>query len=199
MNIRARELAEDASTAQHGAQRRGLLESALAQLGDPGSPGDDVEARGVVPALLAEEDPAYLPRAEHMLSEARRDNVETNWILLHLADACYIAGNYERAITHAREVDRSYFEAQDLRWRSVKVTEILAASLLAQGRLAEGLDLARHVCAELASHGNDPEEWLASPSELTRQALDMVSGPASAEARAAGCELLEAISHGQSI
>jgi len=194
INVRARELASDASTTEHGAERLRLLRSALAELADPGGADDDLEARGVVLALLAEEDPSYLPEAEDALSGARQNNVETNWISLHLVDACYIARDYERAITHAREVDRSYFEGQDLRWRSVKVTEILAASLLAQGHLAEGLELANAVCAELAAHGSDSEEWLASPAELTRLVLDMIGNPASERAFAIGCEILTAIS-----
>jgi hypothetical protein len=194
MNDRARELAGDASTAKHGPERLSLLTSALAELGDAGGADDDLELRGVVLALLAEQDPSYLPGAEGVLSAARQNNAETNWISLHLADACYIAGDYKRVIAHAREVDRSYFEGQDLRWRSVKVTEILAASLLAQGHLAEGLDLANVVCAELAAHGSDSDEWLASPAELAHRALDLASNPASEEAFAAGCEILRAIS-----
>jgi hypothetical protein len=193
-NNAARNLIDAASSMRFGSERDDLLKAALSELGVPGGAQDDTEARAVALALLAESDSRYLPEAERALTTARREGAETNWISLHLVDAYYIARDYNNAITHARQVDQSYFDAQDLHWRSVKVMEILAASLLAQGALDEGLDVAMKVTSELANRGSVEEDDLMSPSELTREALDLIKHGPSERARQVGHEILEDIS-----
>jgi hypothetical protein len=190
----ARNLIDAASSMRFGSERDGLLESALSELGVPGGAQDDIEARAVALALLAESDSRYLPDAERALTTVRREGAETNWISVHLVDAYYIARDYENAVTHARQVDQSYFDAQDLHWRSVKVMEILAASLLAKGALDEGLDVAMKVTSELANRGSVEQDDLMSPSELTQEALNLVKHGPSGRARQVGHEILEAIS-----
>lgn len=193
-NARARELIDEAGAMPFSPKRDEQLKAAIAELRTSGGTENDTEARAVALALLAESIPAYLPEAEDVLTAARQEGAETNWISLHLADAYYLAGDYAKAIVHAREVDRSYFDDQGLRWRSVKVTEILAASLLAQGDLDEGLELSLRVCGELASHGEDDEDVLMPPSELALRALDLVNHADSEGARDVGYEVLQAIS-----
>jgi hypothetical protein len=193
-NTRARELIDEAGAMPFGPKRDEQLKAAIAELRPSGGAENDTEARAVALGLLAESDPVYLPGAEDALTAARQEGAETNWISLHLADAYYLAGDYGKAIVHAREVDQPYFDEQGLRWRSVKVTEILAASLLAQGDLEEGLELSLRVCGELASHGEDDEDVLMPPSELALRALDLVNDADSARARDVGYEVLQAIS-----
>jgi hypothetical protein len=193
-NNTARNLIDAASSMRFGSERDDLLKSALSELGIPGGAQDDIEARAVAMALLAESDSRYLPEAERALTTVRREGAETNWISLHLVDAYYIARDYKKAITHARRVDQSYFDAQDLHWRSVKVMEILAASLLAQGALDEGLDVAMKITSELANRGGVEEDDLMPPSELMREALELIKRGPSERARQVGHEILADIS-----
>jgi hypothetical protein len=72
----------------------------------------------------------------------------------------------------------------------VKVTGILAASLLALGDLDEGLELAGYICGRLATRGEIDQDDLASPSELARQTLALVSNPAPGKAREVGCAIV---------
>jgi hypothetical protein len=123
-NSRAGALIAEASVLAFGPERVERLKEAIATLGTPGGPQDDVEARGAALALLAESDPARLPEAEEALAAARAAGAPTNWISLHLVDAYYRAHDYGKAVEHAREVEPSYFTDGGLRWRSVKVTEI---------------------------------------------------------------------------
>jgi hypothetical protein len=193
-NLRARELLDEAGGLPFGADREERLMSAIDTLGPLGGSGDDPEARGVALALLAMSDPTYLPAAEDALAAAREQQAETNWISVHLVDAYYRARDYGKVIEHAREVDQSYFdEEEDVHWRSVKVTELLAASLLAEGHLDEGLDLAQKVLGELARHGDDIEDILIPPYELALRALDMAESPHPGPAREAGYEILDAV------
>jgi hypothetical protein len=193
-NAEARALINDASTTLSDTERERQLNSALAELGQPGGLDDDPEARGIALALLGQLDASYLPDAEQSPSEARPKNAPTNWISLHLADAYYIAGDYSNAAKHAREVDQSYFDRHDLHWRSVKVTEILAASLLGLGDFEEGLKFAKYVCGQIATRGDIDQDDLASPSELAQRALNMINNPASSRAREVGCEIAKDIS-----
>lgn len=194
-NSRARELIDEAGVLAFGPERVERLKEAIAALSAPGGgPQDDLEARGVALALLAESDPARLPEAEKALAAARAAGAQTNWISLHLVDAYYRAHDYGKAVEHAREVEPSYFTDDGLRWRSVKVTEILAASLLARGDLDEGLDLALKVIGELASHDDDIEDVLVPPYELAFRALDLVDLPEPSQARDVGYAVLDALS-----
>jgi hypothetical protein len=176
-NVRAREIIDEASSMRFSPERGERLKTALSELRVQGGVEDDAEARAVALALLAESDPAYLPDAEEALTAARHEGAEANWISLHLVDAYYRARDYGKAIEHAREVEAPYFTDHDLGWRSVKVTEILAASLLARGDLDEGLDLALKVIGQLASHGDDIEDILVPPYELALRALDLAGLP----------------------
>ncbi len=137
--------------------------------------GRDPLARGVALAMLAQQDPAYLPRADQALRAVDQSAPETGWILVHLAEARMSAGRAAEAGEAAAAVDRDYFDREDLHWRSVRMDEIRCAALLRMGRPREGAELAERVCAELAVRGDTDD--LAPPDLLAEAALDLLSGP----------------------
>jgi len=205
----ARQLIDEAAGMTFGEPRRSLLRAALAELDEPAEPDevaepddtestsgdaadDDVEARAVALAMLAQQDADYLAEASRALDRAEARGVQLNWVRAHLAEAHSAVGDPAAALRHASAVRRQFFDERDLHWRSVRMDEIQAASLLALGRFDEGVALAERVAAELARRGDIDD--LAAPTALTRTALPLVTDKPSAAAVAAGCRVLTAIS-----
>jgi hypothetical protein len=188
----ARQLIDDASGMTFGEPRRVVLQRALKELGCEESAAADFEACAVALAMLAQQDARYLSDAKRALERAVSQGVQSNWILLHLAEALLSAGEFSEALRAASSVRQDYFDEQDLHWRSVRMDEIRAVALLRLGRLSEGVEVAMKVCAELARHGDS--EDLAPPTLLVRTALLLIAPGSPAGAVEAGCKVLRCIS-----
>ncbi|MDQ2881221.1 MAG: hypothetical protein M3Y48_08250 [Actinomycetota bacterium] len=173
--------------------RRRILQHALEELVCEKSMGDDIEARAVALAMLAQQDTGYLVDANAALDHAITEGLQSNWILFYMAEAWFAAGNLPGALSCASSVQSNYFDDEDLHWRSVRMDEIRAATLLKLRRFSEGVEVAMNVCAELARRGDIDD--LAPPVQLTQAALSLVVASPSAEAIQAGCAVLHAISH----
>lgn len=113
---------------------------------------------------------------------------------MHLVDAYYTARDYGNTIRHARGIDQSYFDDEDLHWRSVKVTENPGRVSSHAGKIGRRAGT-RQVCLRSAG---DPRRHRPRRSGLPHRAraqgLDMVSNSASDRARVVGCEILTDIS-----
>jgi hypothetical protein len=187
-----RQLISDAGGMPIDDRRRLVLLDALERLGHQDQGPDDLEARAVALAMLAQHDPNLLPAAEEALGKAEEAHVPLNWILMHLAEALLLAGSLEDLLSIASRIELDYFDAEDLHWRAVRLAEMCAVALLGLGRLKEGIQSAKGVSAELALRGDSDD--LAPPGLLVEGALGLVAAAASTEAVRAGCEVLHEIS-----
>ncbi|MDT3446383.1 MULTISPECIES: hypothetical protein [unclassified Pseudofrankia] len=149
--------------------------------------GADVEAKAVALAMLAQQDPSYLEEAISALEQATAANAQRNWALMHLAEAFFKDSRLTEALKLASSVDQEFFDEQDLRWRSVRMDEIRAVTLLRLGDYSQGTSLAIQLCNILSLQGDD--EDLASPADLANEALSLTTSP-DKDARSAGCTIL---------
>ncbi|WP_322761447.1 hypothetical protein [Frankia sp. Cr2] len=189
-NRSVRRLINDAEGEPFGGNRRGILTRAIRDL--DASQEEDPEARAIVLAMLAQENPGYLAEAGKAFEESVTRCVQLNWIRLHLAEAWHKAGNLVEAFRFSSSVQREYFDGRDLHWRSVRMGEINAVALLRLGRMSDGVAAALAICDEFSFCGDIDD--LAPPYDLMETAAFIATGDSNDEIKRAGCSILRTFS-----